>query len=1124
MRPAPGQPQPWAGQQQPGPPGQPPAFPGAPPARPLGPGQPPPPGAPGAPGAPAVGPRGFYGGGPPPQVRPGGPPPSPGSGPPGQFPPGAALPPGVPGMPGYPAGSAPSVGPPGPMLGPGPRPPGVGPSGPGVGPIQPGGPPMPGPSPLMRPQGPRPFAQGQVPMQQQRPPGAMQGPPRAEQPGSSMPGPAVSSVRPPMPMPMPPGMQPTAAAQHQQRPQPPMHAMHGMNLNAPATAPVHMQQQQYPVQAPAQTSQPSTPQTPYGETLKATAAGPMRRVYPTANSYGPMGAGAPPLGVPQPPIGGAMGPGAPGPPPPIGGGVVGGITGAIKGAFGGSKYPSMDGMQHNAMSMPGQTSPTGARIDPSQIPRPAQHDPDTAMVFETRVNGAHNPPPPCSTTFIVRDTGNCSPHVMRSTLNTIPYTAELLSTSCMPLAVVLQPLAADPNDEPIPVVDFGESGPVRCSRCKAYINPFFRWTDQGRSFVCNLCGSTTETPRDYFCNLGADGRRRDAEERPELMRGSVEFVASKEFMVPGRPPMTVTYFFLIDVSAAAVASGATAAACSAISQALDDLPAGERSLVGVATYDTSVHFYNLKPTLSQAQMLVVPDINDMYCPIPKFLVVPLGECKELIQRLCEGIPAMFASTRIGESAMGAAIQGALCVLKDQGGRVMVFQSVRPSVGPGACPMRDADKAMSGDRETKLFAPVDNQLGKLAQDCAECQLSIDLFLTCGTNVDIASLSVVPRVTGGQVYYYYPFNPAQDSAKLFNDVRWNVVRPQGFEAIMRVRCSSGLSVVEYMGNYCKRNAIDVDLPAVDCDKTFTVTFKHDDKLSEHQEVCLQCALLYTTIEGERRIRIHTLSLPATSVLANCFRGADLDAQFTHMCRHAVQQVPSSPLQTVRENMTAQTVAILHAYRKYCATASSTGQLILPEALKLLPLYSLALFKSTGLRNEVRVDERLYWLSRIWHLPAAMCVPMVYPRLLALHQMPSKEETARGVLPPVLSLSSEKLDHDGLFLLENSDEALLWVGRAANPEALQQVFGAPTVDHIKPNMFVLQMFNNDLSRQVHDVLNEVRRQRASYLRLRLAKRADPSEALFFAQLIEDRTQSGMSYVEYLCHIHRLIQNKMG
>ncbi|RWV82933.1 hypothetical protein GW17_00055522, partial [Ensete ventricosum] len=39
----------------------------------------------------------------------------------------------------------------------------------------------------------------------------------------------------------------------------------------------------------------------------------------------------------------------------------------------------------------------------------------------------------------------------------------------------------------------------------------------------------------------------------------------------------------------------------------------------------------------------------------------------------------------------------------------------------------------------------------------------------------------------VYYYYPFSALSDPGKLYNDLRWNISRPQGFEAVMRVRCS-------------------------------------------------------------------------------------------------------------------------------------------------------------------------------------------------------------------------------------------------------------------------------------------------------------------------------------------------
>lgn len=60
-------------------------------------------------------------------------------------------------------------------------------------------------------------------------------------------------------------------------------------------------------------------------------------------------------------------------------------------------------------------------------------------------------------------------------------------------------------------------------------------------------------PAEYFCTLDANGRRNDTDLRPELTRGSVEFVAPTEYMV--RPPMPPLYFFLIDVSITAVRCG-----------------------------------------------------------------------------------------------------------------------------------------------------------------------------------------------------------------------------------------------------------------------------------------------------------------------------------------------------------------------------------------------------------------------------------------------------------------------------------------------------------------------------------------------------------------------------------------
>ncbi|KAL8208448.1 hypothetical protein R6Q57_007860 [Mikania cordata] len=753
---------------------------------------------------------------------------------------------------------------------------------------------------------------------------------------------------------------------------------------------------------------------------------------------------------------------------------------------GSGQPPRMYGMQPplpNQQSMAtisptmgaGGTAVTGpSKIDPNQIPRPIPNT--SVLLHETRQGNQANPPPPATSEFIVRDTGNCSPRYMRCTINQIACTSDLLTTSGMQLALLVQPLALPhPSEEPIQIVDFGESGPVRCSRCKGYVNPFMKFVDQGRRFICNFCGFTDETPRDYQCNLGPDGRRRDADERPELCRGTVEFVATREFMV--RDPMPAVFFFLIDVSMNAVQTGATAGACSAISRVISDLPEGPRTMVGIATFDSTIHFYNLKRALQQPLMLIVPDVQDVYTPLQTDVIVQLSECRQHLDLLLESIPTMFQNNKIADSAFGAGI--------------MVLSFFLPSVGIGALSAREAEgrtNISAGEKEPhKLLQPVDKTFKTMAIEFAEYQVSVDVFLTTQSYVDIASISIIPRTTGGQMYYYHPFSALSDPAKLYNDLRWNVTRPQGFEAVMRVRCSQGLQVQEYSGSFCKRIPTDVDLPAIDCDKSIMVTLKHDDKLQDGTECSFQCALLYTTVNGQRRIRVSTLSLPCTTTLSNLFRSADLDTQFSCFLKQAANEILTNPLLHVREQVTNLCINILHAYRKFCATVSSSGQLILPEALKLLPLYTLALIKSVGLRNDARIDDRSFWISYVFPLSAQLAIPLVYPRMISLHDLDIKE-TEGSVIPAVIPLSSEQVNEHGIYLLENGEDCLIYIGNNADPDTMRKLFGISSVDQI-PSQFVLQQYDNPLSKKLNEAINEIRSQRCNYLRLKLCKKGDPS-----------------------------------
>ena len=61
----------------------------------------------------------------------------------------------------------------------------------------------------------------------------------------------------------------------------------------------------------------------------------------------------------------------------------------------------------------------------------------------------------------------------------------------------------------------------------------------------------------------------------------------------------------------------------------------------------------------------------------------------------------------------------------------------------------------------------------------------------------------------------------------------------------------------------------------------------------------------------------------------------------------QLPGGKLETLKEQLYKQTVDILLAYRDKVANTAASGQLILPESMKLLPLYTLGLVKNCAFR---------------------------------------------------------------------------------------------------------------------------------------------------------------------------------
>ncbi|KAL2554424.1 Protein transport protein Sec24-like [Forsythia ovata] len=746
-------------------------------------------------------------------------------------------------------------------------------------------------------------------------------------------------------------------------------------------------------------------------------------------------------------------------------------------------------------------------IDPETLPRPLAGD------VESNSLAAMYPM-------------NCSSRYIRLTTCGIPNSQSLASRWHLPLGAVVCPLAEAPDGEEVPIVNFATTGIIRCRRCRTYVNPHVTFTDSGRKWRCNICSLLNDVPGDYFAHLDASGRRVDLDQRPELTKGSVEFIAPAEYMV--RPPMPPLYFFLIDVSISAVKSGMLEVVAQTIKSCLDNLPGFPRTQIGFITYDSTIHFYNMKSSLMQPQMMVLPDLDDIFVPLPDDLLVNLSESRNVVDAFLDSLPSMFQDNMNVESAFGPALKAAFMVMSQLGGKLLIFQNTLPSLGSGRLRLRGDDARIYGtDREHTLRIPEDPFYKQMAADFTKYQVAVNVYAFSDKYTDIASLGTLAKYTGGQVYYYPSFQSAIHKDKLRHELTRDLTRETAWESVMRIRCGKGVRFTSYHGNFMLRSTDLLALPAVDCDKAYATQLSLEETLLTMQTVYFQVALLYTSSSGERRIRVHTAAAPVVSDLGEMYRLADTGAVVSLFSRLAIEKTLSYKLEEARNAIQLRIVKALREYRNlYAVQHRLAGRMIYPESLKFLPLYGLALCKSTPLRGgyaDAQLDDRCAAGYTMMALPVKKLLKLLYPNLVRIddYLIKASQIDEFDIISKRLPLTAESLDTRGLYIYDDGFRFVIWFGRSLSPDIARNLLGEDfAANYSKVN---LSEQDNEMSRKLMRRVEKFRASDPSYYQLcHLVRQGEqPREGFFLlTNLVEDQIGGTNGYADWILQLHRQVQ----
>ncbi|KAK4535505.1 hypothetical protein CDCA_CDCA05G1530 [Cyanidium caldarium] len=815
------------------------------------------------------------------------------------------------------------------------------------------------------------------------------------------------------------------------------------------------------------------------------------------------------------------------------------------------------------------------------------------------------------------DMGNARPRYLRLTVGSIPHTPDLLRTCGVPLALVTAPFADRPDEPPVPVVSAEERGPQRCGRCKAYLNPGVLFVDAGRSFVCNLCHHWNAVDVERYVPLdAATGLPVDYQQRLELQYGSVEYVVPATDYCENERTATPALVLVLDARCIEVLTDSQWLSAEWLAAVAEQ----RLRLGFVLCGGSALRFYQVTAPGRIEERLVpdLNDAFAPMGADTLLQGEQLSQLQAAVA-YAAGQTWMHAEGNAAGSSCVAGILAAADMLRGVGGgKVLAVCAALPGHPSEAYALRDrwqggmdAGAAASGkpksevERERALLqaaAPAYRQLGT---QLADAQVSVDLFLfaadapgappmaTPPPYFDVATVSQLPLACGGRVRYY---PHSGDVAAVRRDLVQAVCSVRAFEAVLRVRSSPGISPEEHLGSFrpMTTGRKDVRLPVMHTDSTLAVAIAYDSGsgIAEHPVwgasatsgsggawrrsgllggnnnnsgeqaspaiAYVQVAVLFTCpTDGTRRVRVHTLAVPSTRLLNQVFRTIDASSVLCWVARHAARSLLQGAVwSNVRDSVVERCVEMLYVYRRYCASRSSSGQLILPEALKFFPLYVLGLLKSAALRAAATApDERAYRLAAVLSGSVETVLATAHPRMMAVpgaaegnaavplsrapggelplgrpeepdpadtYGMATNTTAAQRItvpdgdvrLPPTQPLSSERLRPETVWLIEDGWRCLVWVGEQAAAGASPMNGAATPYDG---------SFGHASVPLPPVMMERLFRERPGLLSPLQVHRHAPLEPLFHALLIEDRGGNAPSYVEFLVSVHKMVQKKI-
>ncbi|CAA9986460.1 protein transport protein Sec24B, putative [Plasmodium knowlesi strain H] len=604
--------------------------------------------------------------------------------------------------------------------------------------------------------------------------------------------------------------------------------------------------------------------------------------------------------------------------------------------------------------------------------------------------------------------------------------------------------------------------------------------------------------------------------------------------------MLPPYFvFVVECSYNAIYNNITYTILEGIRYAVQNVKCPQTK-IAIITFNSSIYFYHCKRGKEEGdgsgksgnhQVIVMSDVDDPFLPLPlEDLFFGCVEEIDKINTLIDTIKSVSTTMQSYGSCGNSALKIAMEMLKERNGvgSICMFYTTTPNCGLGAI------KELKKDLQEN-FMEVKQKIfyDSLLLDLYAFNISVDIFIISSNNVRVCvpSLQYVAQNTGGKILFVENFLWQKDYKEIYMNIMDTLTSEDiGYCCELKLRYSHHMSVKKlFCCNNNFNSIISVDtikIPKIRHDQTFAFLLNYSDISESKKQIYFQCACMYTNVWGDRFVRLHTTHMNLTSSLSTVFRYTDAEALMNilikQLCTNILHNDNYSKI--IIDNL----AAILFSYRINCASSAHSGQLILPDTLKLLPLFTSSLLKHNVTKKEILHDLKVYSLIKLLSMPIISSLLYVYPVMYVIHikgktnEIDSMDVDDDLFIPKTIPSSAEKIYSNGIYLLDACTHFYLYFGFHSDANFAKEIVGdTPT----EKNAHELNLTDTPSGQKVQRIIKNLSRIHHfnKYVPLVMVAPKSNLEEHLISLCVEDKADKEYSYVNFLCFIHKLVHKRI-